>query len=166
MSTQQNAFPYDEQFSYEDGLGFAVGFTAYDNEEEPILDKSIGKLVFNAYNWGVREDNTYFSELAPIETHPCTDEELGLTGLSANGTLPGDVQFLPIRGQNQNELKTFRRKMQCVDKSEMYISGDYSSASARLMNIQLIKCHGHDYCASDEEIKAFLRDKYLIILYN
>ena len=56
--------------------------------------------------------------------------------------------------------------MLCIDREEMYIYGDYSSSKARLLDIKLIRCHGHDYCASDEEITAFLRDKFLILLYN
>lgn len=48
----------------------------------------------------------------------------------------------------------------------MYIYGDYNTAVARLMTVQLVKCHGQDYCASDEEIRLFFRNKFLVFLYN
>ena len=34
------------------------------------------------------------------------------------------------------------------------------------MNFQLVKCHGHDYCKSDEEIRAHLRNKFVLMLQN
>ena len=79
MSTFQNAIDSEEIFGSRDNqLHFAIGFTAYDNEEEPILDKSIGELVFNAYRWGEYSNGTYFTEVEPLNTHTCSEEELGL----------------------------------------------------------------------------------------
>ena len=48
----------------------------------------------------------------------------------------------------------------------MYIHGDYNSESARLIEIQLIQCHDRDDCKSPEEIKAFMKNKFLLILVN
>ena len=48
----------------------------------------------------------------------------------------------------------------------MRINGDFNSAEARLLDIKLVKCHGHSYCKSDEEITNFLKDKFLLLLYN
>ena len=43
------------------GLNLAISFTAYDGKSEPILDKSYGELVFNAYEWGNdQETGAYF----------------------------------------------------------------------------------------------------------
>ena len=33
-------------FDNSQGLNLAIAFTAFENEEEPILDKSIGEIVF------------------------------------------------------------------------------------------------------------------------
>lgn len=48
--SSQDSF-YDENyvFDHEQGLNFAIAFTAYDDETEPILDESIGRIVFNSY---------------------------------------------------------------------------------------------------------------------
>ena len=37
------------------GLNLAIAFSEYDDETEPILDKSYGRLVFIAYEWGINE---------------------------------------------------------------------------------------------------------------
>ena len=37
------------------GLNLAISFTEYDDVTEPILDKSYGEIVFNAYEWGTDE---------------------------------------------------------------------------------------------------------------
>ena len=39
----------------ETGLNLAIAFTDYSDKTEPILDKSYGELVFNAYEWGTDE---------------------------------------------------------------------------------------------------------------
>ena len=140
-------------------MNFAVGFTAYDSVEEPILDKSIGELTFNAYEWGIGDDGKYFVRYVPLPSHTCTEEELSLV----NGP---NTTFLPINSESMIEVTTYRKKMLCIDPEEMYIYGDYSSSKARLLDIKLVRCHGHDYCASDEEITAFLRDKFIVLLYN
>ena len=60
-STQAGFFNDSYTFGYEDGLNFAVAFTAYDSETEPILDESYGKIVFRAYEWGYDPvDGSYY----------------------------------------------------------------------------------------------------------
>ena len=61
MSTEAEYFTPDDQFGFEQGLNLAVAFTAYDSVREPILDESIGRLVFNKYEWGTDEDGNFFS---------------------------------------------------------------------------------------------------------
>ena len=48
ISSTLNEYFYDheEVFDYDKGLNFAVGFTAYDNDKEIILDHSIGTLDY------------------------------------------------------------------------------------------------------------------------
>ena len=52
--------PDDFIFDHGKGLNLAIGFTSFDNNPEPILDKSYGELVFNAYEWGLDENDQYF----------------------------------------------------------------------------------------------------------
>ena len=41
-------------FDHERGLNVAAALTAYDNEQEMILDQSYGQIVFELYSWGGR----------------------------------------------------------------------------------------------------------------
>ena len=56
-STQVGFFNDSYTFGYDQGLNFAIAFTAYDEETEYVLDKSYGEIVFRAYEWGVNEDD-------------------------------------------------------------------------------------------------------------
>ena len=35
-----------------------------------------------------------------------------------------------------------------------------------MITAKLKKCAGHDYCVSEEELKDFLRDKFILLLHN
>jgi len=154
-------FDQDYVLDFDAGLNFAIAFTAYDGtDDSPLNDPSIVEVVFNAYQWGgeATDGGEYFAGRSNIPTHTCTREELGLDG--------NNSKFFPIVEESHPELDFHSKKFICVDQEDMFISGDYSSAKARLMNFQLVKCHGHDYCKSDEEIKAYLRNKFLLMVSN
>ena len=55
-SFKEGALDTDFVMTYEAGLNFAAAFTAFDSVREPILDRSIGELVFKAWEWGENED--------------------------------------------------------------------------------------------------------------
>ena len=70
----------DYEFNFDKGFNFAVAFTAYDSNQERILDPTIGEIVFNHYEWGPQPDGSYLSERRRVQHHACTREELGLEG--------------------------------------------------------------------------------------
>ena len=74
--------------------------------------------------------------------------------------------FLPIYKASVLEVEFYHRKFQCVDKAEMFLRGDYNSNTANQFNVQLQRCHDRPDCKSEAEIDAYLKNKYLIILYN
>ena len=45
-SVQQNFYSDDFVFDFNQGMNLAMAFTAYDDEQEPILDKSYGEIIF------------------------------------------------------------------------------------------------------------------------
>ena len=81
---------YDDEkvFTYANGFNMAVAFTAFDSDQEWILDPSIGELNFITQNWDL---STGSFEIRPLETSICTAEQLGLTEDREN------AEFLPIR---------------------------------------------------------------------
>ena len=56
-STQTGFFNDSYTFDFDQGLNFAIAFTAYDDDREYLLDKSYGEIVFRAYEWGINEDD-------------------------------------------------------------------------------------------------------------
>ena len=153
-----HAFNSDDIFDNSLGLDLAVGFTAYDNNQEIILDKTIGELRYVAYSWGEDENGNGFVKREKLPTRQCTREELGLD--------PGESRFFPLREYYVNQVNFYHKKFLCVDREEMLIYGDFSTQKARLIDLQLIKCHDQDYCKSDEEIMQFMKDKWLVLLTN
>ena len=79
-STKVKAIADDLVFSVEDGLNFAVAFTAYDDETEDILDPTYGNVAFRNYEWGPTPDGGFFENFDEIPSHTCTKEELGMEG--------------------------------------------------------------------------------------
>lgn len=49
--TTAGAFDDQYVFNFAQGLNIAVAFTAFDNEEENILDPAIGRVVFRRNSW-------------------------------------------------------------------------------------------------------------------
>ena len=76
---------YDESFVFDQSMGLyvAVAFTGYNNNREYEIDKSIGEVVYTAYEWGYDEDGNSFLSRDRIPSHVCTKEELGLEGDSS-----------------------------------------------------------------------------------
>ena len=77
-----------------------MAFTGFDNDQEWSLDKSVGRLVFKAYEWGVNEDTgRFYSGKRELPSHICTPEELGLTQGPTTAFMPlnessrGSVEF-------------------------------------------------------------------------
>ena len=54
----------------------------------------------------------------------------------------------------------------CLDDKDLSIYGDFTSAHASQLNVDLVKCEGKDHCKSEEEVEAFFKGKFIIMLYN
>ena len=62
-------FDPDYLFNFEKGFNIAAALTAYDSNPEPILDETIGELVFNHYFWGPQPDGGYDSGRVAFPSH-------------------------------------------------------------------------------------------------
>ena len=71
-------FSADDVFDASKGFAFALAFTAYDSDPEPVLRPEYGEIVFNHYTWGPNEDGIYVTERRKIPSRPCTEEELNI----------------------------------------------------------------------------------------
>ena len=84
------AFGYDDVFSYKNGLNFAVALSGYGDNSETNIDPTFGSLVFYHFKWGPQGDGTFDVKSLPIKSHTCSRVELGLD----NGK--EGSKFLPI----------------------------------------------------------------------
>ena len=55
-ATSEYFFAETDVFNESQGLNIAMAFTGYDNEEEWILPREIGALMFQTYEWGPDEN--------------------------------------------------------------------------------------------------------------
>ena len=77
MTTEQKYFDDTFQFQTKDGFSIATMFTAYDDNQEPILnDPTYGELLIRYTRWGENPDGTFYDEFIDLDTHYCTPEEL------------------------------------------------------------------------------------------
>lgn len=67
-------------------------------------------------------------------------------------------------------IETYQKKFKCIGEEDLYTKGDWNADRASLMNVQLIKCNKETHpeleCKSEDQITKFLRDKFIILLYN
>jgi len=138
----------------------AAAFTAYDSETEYILTKDYGELFMNGYAWGPTEDGGFFTERKRLNDHICTLEELSYGGD------PKNHRFFPVHAASEGIVKFYQKKFLCLEPEDLLVYGDYNTGKARQHNVQLKKCVGHDYCRTPEEITAFFRNKFILLIFN
>ena len=63
-------------------------------------------------------------------------------------------------------MTTYKKKFKCIEPSNLKIWGDYNSRKAQQLVIQFKMCEGHDYCESEENIREWLKQKFVVLLYN
>ena len=68
----------DDTFSNKHGFAFAFTIIDEDLEMEP-LDPRIGQLRVKAIEWGNGDDGEYFYRKIFLDTHICSEAELGLS---------------------------------------------------------------------------------------
>ena len=77
---------------------------------------------------------------------------------------------MPLYKENVGNIEMYQKKFSCLDADDMYIYGDYNSATVSMLNIQLVRCNKENNpeieCKSEEEITKFFRDKFIIVLTN
>ena len=74
--------------------------------------------------------------------------------------------MFPMDTNFDSDFRTYQKAFICADQDDLYINGDYNSKTARLFNIQFIKCHDRPDCKKPDEITKILRDKFIIFAYN
>ena len=145
-SLDEGYFDTSHVFSSDDGLRFAYGITAYDSDPEIVEDLDYGEVKATFRSWGADIDGAQADDNA-LKTHPCTEEELGLTG--------SNPAFWPLHEKSAGDVKLRQKKFKCTDE-RIEIYGDYNSDKARRLEIQFEKCDNKTReggtCKSEAEI--------------
>ena len=131
--------------------------TTYNDDTEIEEDERYGKLVIEHFGWGYEDTEGTGSRRTPLETHPCSDAELGLED---------DVEY-PLIDDSIGVVTTWKKKFRCMKPEDIEIWGDYNSEKAQQITIKLEKCHGYDYCEKNETaIQEWISGKYIVLVYR
>ena len=112
----EDVFPNDVDDLIFDGFDLAFGITAYDSNYENIEDPTIGQVRARYVRWGFGESERYMN----LNSHRCTEEELGIDNRDAN------PRFYPIHENSYNDTKPRTEKLNCLDE-KIQLQGDYNS---------------------------------------
>lgn len=107
-----------DRFNATQGFFMAAGLTNFDSNTTLTEEKRYGELIFEHYGWGSQSSGS-----KPLESHFCSDEELGLTDSKTSLTYP-------LRDSSKTEVITYKNKMKCLDAKDYEVWGDFNSAMA------------------------------------
>ena len=113
-----------DRFTAEDGFKLAFSIQNFYEEIPP----EIGSISTSVWEWGNLDYETFWDDIKSIETHKCSDYELGL---SVEGQ--GAQLYEPISNQGS---------VYCIKDKDQTIYGDYDSDLSQLIYIELKKCTG------------------------
>ena len=97
----------------------------------------------------------------PLETHQCSDQELGLAQDD-----DGTAKMFPIVEQSRAEVQRYKKKFKCAPAEDLEIWGDFNSVRSQVIEVNFVKCDGHVECKSESEIRDWMREKYILLVYN
>ena len=98
-------YHFDSSYEFNDGLQIAFAVSAYDSEQGPIEDPSIGVMKPFFKMWGFDGGSTKFKE---IPTRNCTEEEL--IDPESNDSL-----FYKPQPHTAGDLAYYYQKLKCLD---------------------------------------------------
>ena len=161
QTVKNNYFKQDEVFGAEQGFALAVAIMDEDDLTMP-LDPSYGTIFAYVSEWGFRENDVgeqeYYAEHNPLESHICTEEELGFTNETST--------FLPVETQSLSTFEGLKHKFLCLKREDAYIYGSFDNDIGRMIEFQLQRCMGEDYCRPQEEITDYFKGKFIGMLTN
>ena len=91
-----------------------------------------------------------------IDSHNCTEEELGLTGDYS--------KFKPIREKSKRVFEGLT--FVCPDSNHMHLHGQIGSRKGRILHAAVVRCTNQTYCKSTEEIDNYLTANSLAMMNN
>ena len=84
-----------------------------------------GEVTATFRTWGEGVEGARADDNA-LKTHPCTEEELGLSG--------SNPRFWPLHENSARDVRLRQKKLKCTDE-RIALYGDYNSDKARRLEI-------------------------------
>lgn len=161
MSTvKENFFQPHERFGLADDFAFAVALVDYMDLDGEPLDPSFATLEIIAREWGYNTDGSSYRRDKILDTHYCSQEELGLTKDSSNS------KFMPLNTSSESTFRKTSSKYLCIKDEDYYINGNYDSDQAHHIRVHLKRCEGHESCKDRDEIDSKINKLFIILLSN
>ena len=158
QAVSRGGIDQSHMFSAEQGFFFAAAITEYDSNPDIIEEARYGELVFENIGWGYG-DELLKVKYVDLSFDYCTKEQLGLEPST-------EFSLFPIKENQKLELEHYQKKFKCPNSDQVQIWGDYNSLYAQQLTVSFKMCEGHDYCESRENIIAWLRRKFILLVYN
>ena len=161
--TVLNHFDKEYEFNSDkmgNGFEIAFGWTAYDNNYEMLHEPQYGELRVIRKAWSGDE----FMEYIEYPFRTCTDEEIGS---GVDGFDNPRSRFYQISPASKVWYDLYRKKLNCIDH-KIVISGDYDSESVKHLSIRFMKCDPEvrSDCKSEDEINEYIKNKFIVLMYN
>ena len=141
----------------------AGGVVAYDGKDTIIEDPSIATFKFyqKIYNSSDPDVDFGFHE---IPSRYCVDSDFNNYG---NNT---DSHFYQTSSISVSDVQTYSGRFRCpLDLNDITVKGNFDSAAASNFMFVLEKCNNETSnvtCKSPEEIEAWMKWKYFIVVQN
>ena len=104
---------------------------AYDGNEESIEDPEIGIVKFYLKQWGLND--TPGISFTEVKTRPCREDDF-------NWDNNPKSKFFPVNKASIKDMKTYSKKMKCLDETGTEIFGSYNTDKASNIMIVFETC--------------------------
>ena len=78
-SVTEDFFGETDSFGHDEGFALAAALFSNENFAED-LDPAMGRIFFKVEEWGFDENEEFYELSMELESHLCTERELGLLG--------------------------------------------------------------------------------------
>ena len=100
MSVKDTYYNDSYPFGGDQGFNIAVALSSFDSSTEFQLPPEYGYFKFQLSYWIVMENGEIDTKYTDVDSHPCSEEELGLTG--------NNSKFYPIHETSIDWVEIYR----------------------------------------------------------
>lgn len=139
---------------------FAFGISTFTGSDTTVDIADYVSIGAQQSRWNDTVGESY--QTSALLYRPCTAEDFGL-----NGVKSPDSKFFQAAPNQQVIFNSKLSSLQCIDQ-ELSLQGNFNAESGQLANVVLTRCDSsvRSTCKSDAEVKQWLRDKVIYIVYN